>query len=279
MNHIKLKQIIKKISIVLIICILFTGFIVLLSMASSEKVKSDDIIIKPADHEIVPIDDGNKIIEATPLMRIYLWRMEVASFVDSLFRNTEYRDFARLYIIPTLSTLLLGINLLPFLFSRRMFPEKNPNSSAAKILAYLKEHEGTTQQKIVNGVNLSRGSVAYQLKRFEKENKVYVCEYSGKKYYFTHPEPQDSVRCEILKILSDDSLSSIFMLLYKNQKLTRSDISECLGKSEDVVYYRLGKIGERVIISVREGHRNYYSLTKKARAEYEKIGDGGGNEL
>lgn len=94
---------------------------------------------------------------------------------------------------------------------------------------------------------------------------------SGRKYYFTYPVSPKSVDAEILKVLEDSYLCSIFMLLYDHPKLTRFCIADCIGKLGNTIYFHLKKFSSDVLAECRSGHVIYYSLTDSTGAVYEGI--------
>ena len=227
---------------------------------------SDDMVIAPANYEIVPIDDGTEIIENTPLLSLLLWRTEVLSFIDSLWRETPYRDIVRNAVIP-FTAAVLGFSIL-IVFTRRKSPEKNPKSTPAKILAYIRQHKFCSQKQIVNEVESSRGSVAYQLHRLQIEQKIFAAEVNGRTYYSAHPIDQESLEPVIYSILENETTGSIFKTLYLHPNLTRHEIAGIIGKSPDTVYFHLKKFDGRLLTEVKEGGNSYYLLSPDARDVY-----------
>ena len=239
---------------------------------------SDDMVIAPANYEIVPIDDGTEIIENTPLLSLLLWRTEVLSFIDSLWRETPYRDIVRGGVIP-FTAAVLGFSIL-IVFTRRKSPEKNPESTPAKILAYIRQHKFSSQKQIVNGVESSRGSVAYQLHRLQIEQKIFAAEVNGKTYYSAHPIDQESLEPVIYGILENETTGSIFKTLYLHPNLTRHEIAGIIDKSPDTVYFHLKNFDGRLLTEVKEGGISYYSLSPDANDTYFRMerGEVGGGE-
>ena len=239
---------------------------------------SDDMVIAPANYEIVPIDDGTEIIENTPLLSLLLWRTEVLSFIDSLWRETPYRDIVRNAVIP-FTAAVLGFSIL-IVFTRRKSPEKNPESTPAKILAYIRQHKFCSQKQIVNGVESSRGSVAYQLHRLQIEQKIFAAEVNGKTYYSAHPIDQESLEPVVYSILENETTGSIFKTLYLHPNLTRHEIAGIIGKSPDTVYFHLKNFDGRLLTEVKEGGISYYSLSPDANDAYFRMerGEVGGGE-
>ena len=239
---------------------------------------SDDMVIAPANYEIVPIDDGTEIIENTPLLSLLLWRTEVLSFIDSLWRETPYRDIVRNAVIP-FTAAVLGFSIF-IVFTRRKSPEKNPESTPAKILAYIRQHKFSSQKQIVNGVESSRGSVAYQLHRLQIEQKIFAAEVNGRTYYSAHPVDQESLEPVIYGILENETTRSIFKTLYLHPNLTRHEIAGIIGKSPDTVYFHLKNFDGRLLTEVKEGGISYYSLSPDANDTYFRMerGEVGGGE-
>ncbi|MDO9522793.1 MAG: hypothetical protein Q7J08_03670 [Methanocorpusculum sp.] len=231
---------------------------------------SDDMVIAPADYEIVPIDDGTEIIENTPLLSFMLWKTEVLSFIDSLWRETPYRDIVRGGVIP-FTAAVLGFSIF-IVFSRRKFPEKNPESTPAKILTYIRQHKFCSQKQIVDGVGSSRGSVTYQLHRLQNEQKIFAAEINGRTYYSAHPIDQESLEPVVYGILENETTRSIFKTLYHHPNLTRHEIAGIIGKSPDTVYFHLKKFDGRLLTEVKEGGNSYYSLSPDARDVYFRMG-------
>lgn len=226
----------------------------------------DDMVIAPANYEIVPINDGTEIIENTPLLSLLLWRTEVLSFIDSIWRETPYRDIVRGGVIP-FTAAVFGFSIF-IVFSRRKSPEKNPKSTPAKILTYIRQHKFCSQKQIVNGVESSRGSVAYQLHRLQIEQKIFAAEVNGKTYYSAHPIDQDSLEPVIYGILENETTGSIFKTLYLHPNLTRHEIAGIIGKSPDTVYFHLKNFDGRLLTEVKEGGISYYSLSPDANDTY-----------
>ncbi|HKL98641.1 MAG TPA: hypothetical protein VJZ06_01880 [Mobilitalea sp.] len=224
------------------------------------------MVIAPADYEIVPIDDGTEIIENTPLLSLLLWRTEVLSFIDSLWRETPYRDIVRGGVIPFVAA-VLGLSIF-IVFCRRKSPEKNPESTPAKILTYIRQHKFSSQKQIFEGVESSRGSVAYQLHRLENEQKIFATEVNGRTYYSAHPVDQESLEPVIYGILENETTGSIFKTLYLHPNLTRHEIAKLIGKSPDTVYFHVKNFDGRLLTEVKEGGISYYSLSPDARKVY-----------
>ncbi|MCQ2356587.1 MAG: winged helix-turn-helix domain-containing protein, partial [Methanocorpusculum sp.] len=105
--------------------------------------------------------------------------------------------------------------------------KKDPTSTTAKILQYLKEHPGSRQQQIATGIQKSRGSVAYQLYRLmnESEEVDTIDVQNGTDYYLKLDEisPPAILMCAALE---KPHLREILELLHQHPHLTHHQIAQ-----------------------------------------------------
>ncbi len=241
----------------------------------------DDLVIAPADYEIVPIDDGIEGVTITGWLNLVYWKTVLPIYIGSyfdFFEPTPLGNMTRTMMIPLLTT-IFGVCGTFIVFCRRKSPEKNPKSTQARILAYIRQHKFCSQKQIVDGVGSSRGSVAYQLHRLQIEQKIFAAEVNGRTYYSAHPIDQESLEPIIYGILENETTRSIFKTLYHHPNLTRHEIAGIIGKSPDTVYFHLKKIDDRLLTEVKEEGIYYYSLSPDAmnvyfRMEPEVLGGG-----
>jgi len=244
----------------------------------------DDLVIAPADYEIVPIDDGIEGVTITGWLNLVYWKTVLPIYIGSyfdFFEPTPLGNMTSTILVPLLST-IFGVCGTFAVFCRRRSPEKNPKSTPAKILAYIRQHKFCSQKQIVDGVESSRGSVAYQLHRLQNEQKIFAAEINGRTYYSAHPIDQESLEPVVYGILENETTKSIFKTLYHHPNLTRHEIAGIIGKSPDTVYFHLKKFDDRLLTEVKEEGINYYSLSPDARDVYfrmEPEGLGGGERI
>ncbi|WP_143702807.1 winged helix-turn-helix transcriptional regulator [Methanocorpusculum labreanum] len=244
----------------------------------------DDLVITPIDYEIVPVDDGIEGVTITGWLNLVYWKEVLPIYIGSYFdyfEPTPLGNMTSTILIPVFST-IFGICGTFVVFCRRKSPEKNPKSTPAKILAYIRQHKFCSQKQIVNGVESSRGSVAYQLHRLQIEQKIFAAEVNGRTYYSAHPIDQESLEPVIYGILENETTNSIFKTLYRNPNLTRHEIAGIIGKSPDTVYFHLKNFDGRLLAEVKEGGISYYSLSPDAMNVYFRMGPeelGGGERI
>ena len=242
----------------------------------------DDLVIAPADYEIVPIDDGIEGVTITGWLNLVYWKEVLPIYIGSYFdyfEPTPLGNMTSTILVPLLST-IFGICGTFIVFTRRKSPEKNPESTPAKILAYIRQHKFCSQKQIIDGVKSSRGSVAYQLHRLQNEQKIFAAEVNGKTYYSAQQIDPESLEPVIYGILENETAGSIFKTLYRNPNLTRHEIAGIIGKSPDTVYFHLKNFDGRLLAEVKEGGVSYYSLSPDANNAYFSMerGEVGGGE-
>lgn len=230
----------------------------------------DDLVITPIDYEIVPVDDGIEGVTITGWLNLVYWKEVLPIYIGSYFdyfEPTPLGDMTRTMMIPLLTT-IFGVCGTFAVFCRRRSPEKNPDSTPAKILAYIRQHKFCSQKQIVDGVESSRGSVAYQLHRLQNEQKIFAAEVNGRTYYSAHPIDQESLEPVIYSILENETTGLIFKTLYLHPNLTRHEIAGIIGKSPDTVYFHLKNFDDRLLTEGKEGGNSYYSLSPDANDAY-----------
>jgi len=236
----------------------------------------DDLVITPADYEIVPIDDGIEGVTITGWLNLVYWKEVLPIYIGSYFdyfEPTPLGNMTSTILVPLLS-MIFGICGTFIFFCRRKSPEKNPKSIPAKILTYIQQHKFCSQKQILDGVESSRGSVAYQLHRLQNEQKIFATEVNGRTYYSAHPIDQESLEPVIYGILENETTKSIFKTLYLHPNLTRHEIAGIIGKSPDTVYFHLKKFDGRLLTEVKEGGISYYSLSPDANDTYFRMEHG-----
>jgi DNA-binding transcriptional ArsR family regulator len=257
---------------VVILCVLagVCGPVSAFDLSYSNPTIDDDLVITPADYEIVPIDDGIEGVTITGWLNLVYWKEVLPIYIGSYFdyfEPTPLGNMTSTILVPLLTT-IFGVCGTFIFFCRRKSPEKNPKSIPAKILTYIRQHKFCSQKQIVDGVESSRGSVAYQLHRLQNEQKIFAAEVNGRTYYSAHPIDQESLEPIIYGILENETIGSIFKTLYLHPNLTRHEIAGIIGKSPDTVYFHLKKFDGRLLTEVKEGGNSYYSLSPDANDTY-----------
>ena len=103
----------------------------------------DDMYISPIYEEIVPVDDGKEIQTVGGWDYLLIWRQKIISELVLYFDDTIL--YEPLIILSPFLFALLGIIVIAK-FGTNKTRKKSPVPE--KILAYLKEHPGSTQKQL-----------------------------------------------------------------------------------------------------------------------------------
>lgn len=215
------------------------------------------------DYDVVPIDDGTEIREITGWRNLVYWKELLLDHIGRFFDKTPYGEFVGKTILPIAGS-LLGFCFF-FGFNRRESPEKDPDSTPAKILRYLEEHPGSRPYQIAAGIKKSRGTVAYQLLRLKREKKLTIIGEQNSIKYYPGQTDTNSLTAAVLTALEDPSLGEILNILHQHPRLTRHQIATLMGKSPDTIYGHLVNLDPRILTIEKEKNTHHYSLSPKAR--------------
>lgn len=225
--------------------------------------------VVPLDYDVVPIYDGTELKEISGWNNLIYWKHRLFAEINTLAEITSQSDFVGTIILPILGS-VLGLCFF-IILSRRNSPEKDPTSTTAKILQYLKEHPGSRQQQIATGIQKSRGSVAYQLYRLMNESKVGTIDVqNGTGYYLKLDElsPPTILMCAALE---NPHMREILELLYQHPHLTRHQIAQHLGKSPDTIYWHLTNLDSSLLTVQKKRGGHLYSLSPEAGRIYTEL--------
>ncbi|MDV0441342.1 winged helix-turn-helix transcriptional regulator [Methanorbis furvi] len=254
---------------ILILCLLG----ILLSgtgMVSAEMVGNYtiwDMEISPMYEEIVPIDDGKEIVLVEGWGYLEIWRQIVITDLVAIFEGTVL-EWPLIIFSPVIFALLGFISV--FIYTSR----KNQKISLPqeKILAYLNDNSGSTQQQIISAVGASRGSVCYHLHALEKQNKIHPVTRNGRSFYYTSKDSGDMLEQTIHYLLSREKSGKFLQTLYLHPGITRKELAGQLGITPATVrWYLIRYMDERVCRTEKCGKEYCYSLTDEAREICERF--------
>ena len=226
-----------------------------------------ELEIKPLDYEVKP--DYNDGVVGTPIegfLNIVYWDrilpIHLGTYLD-FFKNTQLGDFTRTVFVPSFSV-IVGMTFL-FFFSRRKNPEQNPESTPAKILAFVREHPGVSEKQIIDAVEKSRGSIAYQLRRLERDGKIRISQRNGRNFYFIRDGVSSYLEEEIQRIFANAETREIFMYLHFHPNQTCTSLAHALNRKVYSIRYYLRKMDSVISIS---GDKNpvLYSLSEDVQS-------------
>ena len=138
----------------------------------------DDLVIAPADYEIVPIDDGIEGVTITGLLNLVYWKTVLPIYIGSyfdFFEPTPLGNMTSTILVPFLST-IFGICGTFVIFCRRKSPEKIRNQRRQRSSPTFGSTNSARKNRSSTGWKVPGGSVAYQLHRLQIEQKIFAAE-------------------------------------------------------------------------------------------------------
>lgn len=233
-----------------------------------------ELVIPPPEYEVVPdYNDGVIVIDVNEWNYIVFWKdllpQSIARRLELTAENGFLGTLTQTFFLPAFAILIS----LPFfiIFSRRMNPEEEENSTPARILSYLRYHPASPLQRIVDAVGVSRGSVSYQIMRLEKEGKIVSQEIHGRRYYSSMQSGITPLSAELFRILSHKRTREIFLSLLKKPNQTISLIAEDIGRTPNAVGYQMKKISNAILVKTEEKRNTCYSLHPEAIHLYHSL--------
>lgn len=205
----------------------------------------------------------------SPENAMWIVRPEYLGYLPSMPEAVE--DFIRYTLYPFALFLLTVLSVSGFLlFSRRKNPEENAASTPAKILSYLNHYPPASLSKLVRELDISRGSVRYQIHRLSREGKIFSQEIGGRTFYSASPVTTDEKVQSFIQVFDDEIDWKICGVLFEVEELSRQNIAEKTKLSPDTVYYHLSHMGEEVVRKRTESGTVFYQLSDEMREWSEK---------
>lgn len=205
----------------------------------------------------------------SPDSYIVINKPEYLGYLPSMPEVAE--DFIRYTLSPYALILLTILSVSGFLlFSRRNNPEEILDSAPAKILSYLNHYPPASLSKLIRELDISRGSVRYQIHRLSREGKIFSKEIGGRTFYSASPVTTDEKVQSFIQVFDDEIDWKICNSLFDGGELSRLDIAERTKLSPDTVYYHLSHMGEEVVRKRTESGTVFYQLSDEMREWSEK---------
>jgi len=191
-----------------------------------------------------------------------------AIFDNSALLTLEFSDFElpisdeakdTLRIIKLIIFMIIGIfasNRITRLYFRRKLSE-NPKSRHMQILSYLNEHPGVSETDIVNTTGFSRGSVSYNLRRLQQENKVSKI---SSLYYPSDISPSETI-VKAEKVLGNKKRQRIFQIILENPGISQKQLADEMQIPLSTLRWHLGKLADANLIQIEaKQHTLCYSV-------------------
>src|ERR1044072_4988862 len=129
-----------------------------------------------------------------------------------------------------------------------------------RILEFIHNNPGSHFRKIKKDLNLSVGTIQYQLKKLEDDGKIISLENNFYKFYFPIGVFQERQK-ELLQVINHESLRTILFYIIEKQNLSKNEIANYLNISYSSVNWHLERlISYNMLTEKKEGKSTRYSL-------------------
>lgn len=167
-------------------------------------------------------------------------------------------SFKITYIVGYLIAFISFFKLVPIVLGQ--IKNINKYKKRKEIISYVLNTPGCTPSEISNGLNISRGSVRYQLKALKDEEELTLMK-GGK---FTRAFQNSCVLTNNDKImiahLKGDTRKQILFTILENPEITNQGLSEKLNLDKGTIHWHIKRLkDDNIIFSEAEGKfRKYY---------------------
>ncbi len=163
-------------------------------------------------------------------------RQSIVLSLFSLVSDTILREPVR--VCAPIIFAFIGV----FFVLRFASKEKHVSDTPQKILAYVSIHPGTSLMEIVKGIDVSRGSVVYHLRKLLKERRLYKTIGEGHARYAVLKQDVESLFAQTERAKANPINERILFYLAENPDTSRYQIAENLDLSVSVVYWHLMRL-------------------------------------
>jgi predicted transcriptional regulator len=132
-------------------------------------------------------------------------------------------------------------------------------STSARVLNYIKENPGIHLRKIKVGLNISMGSIQYQLALLERKGKIASTRRGLYKFYFPSGVFHNTEK-EILQALSSQSTREMLVFIIEQEYPTQTDIASHLQMSAASINWHAKRLIELQIIHTIKDKKNILDI-------------------
>jgi predicted transcriptional regulator len=137
-----------------------------------------------------------------------------------------------------------------------------------KVLHFIQTYPGRHLRQIKNELDMSMGTLQYQLVQLEKMGRITSIRRGLYKFYFPSGIFQDNEK-GILEILSQETSREILMFIIERKRPIQTDIVNSIGISAASVNWHIKHlIASRLIKEIRIGRYKKYQLQNEYKSKY-----------
>lgn len=129
-----------------------------------------------------------------------------------------------------------------------------------KVLYFIQDNPGCHLRRIKRAMNVSMGTVQYQLDKLEKMGRITSSRRGLYKYYFAAGLFKENEK-DILEVLTHETARKILMVIVEQKSPTQTDIVISIKISARSISWHVGRlVALKIITEIKDGKYKRYNL-------------------
>ena len=129
-----------------------------------------------------------------------------------------------------------------------------------KVLCFIQDNPGCHLRRIKRAMNVSMGTVQYQLDNLEKMGRITSSRRGLYKYYFAAGLFKENEK-DILEVLTHETARKILMFIIEQKSPTQTDIVSSVKISARSISWHVGRlVALKIITEIKDGKYKRYQL-------------------
>jgi len=129
-----------------------------------------------------------------------------------------------------------------------------------KVLYFIQDNPGCHLRRIKRAMNVSMGTVQYQLDKLEKMGRITSSRRGLYKYYFAAGLFKENEK-DILEVLTHETARRILMFIIEEKSPTQTDIVNSVKISARSISWHVGRlVALKIITEIKDGKYKRYQL-------------------
>ena|SRR5206468_5893500 len=134
------------------------------------------------------------------------------------------------------------------------------NETVDKVLCFIQDNPGCHLRRIKRAMNVSMGTVQYQLDKLEKMGRITSSRRGLYKHYFAAGLFKENEK-DILEVLTHETARKILMFIIEQKSPTQTDIVNSVKISARSISWHVGRlVALKIITEIKDGKYKRYQL-------------------
>jgi predicted transcriptional regulator len=137
---------------------------------------------------------------------------------------------------------------------------EDSDDTVDKVLYFIQDNPGCHLRRIKRAMNVSMGTVQYQLDKLEKMGRITSSRRGLYKYYFAAGLFKENEK-DILEVLTHETARKILMIIIEQKSPTQTDIVNSVRISARSISWHVGRlVALKIITEIKDGKYKRYNL-------------------